>query len=101
MYFVIIAAFAVLLSDGLPPPEWNAFSHLAAWTGRPINHYHATLALVLLQIVIVAGVAAWVTRRALRARDGTPAGDLRSEDRYSTGGLVLAGAVFTSMMVCM
>src|SRR5205085_1958449 len=99
MYFVIIAAFAILLSEGLPPPEWNLLEQTAARLGYHHHWSSLTLAAALLQVPLAAIIALTVSRRTLRARDGTPAGDTLSEDRYANGGLFVAGTLFAGMVV--
>jgi len=89
MYFAILIAYALLLTDGVPPPQWDLLSrllstlHLSAWRGE------ATVGFALLQIPAAALTALWVRRRALRARNGTWEGDVELEDRYARGGFVL------------
>src|SRR5438477_12186336 len=100
MYFVIIAAFAILLSDGLPPPDWNVLDHVVRRFALSGGAGTAPLFINLLQIPMAAIDAYIVSRRTLRARDGTPAGEARSEDHYATGSLVLAGVLFGGLMVC-
>ncbi|MBX3396104.1 MAG: M48 family metalloprotease [Phycisphaerae bacterium] len=79
MYFVIIMAFALVLSDNLPPEACNLFrsypfhSPTAIW---------GTLAIVLGQIVLVGCYAGIQRRRTSRHFDGTPFGHDAAVDAY-------------------
>ncbi len=79
MYFIVIMAFAFVLSDDLPPPELDL---LAGRQG-------ATLAVAVGQILVLA-LAAWFVRRVtLRRLDGSPKGYDRAIQALSTGQFIL------------
>ena len=98
IYFVFIAAFAVLLSDGLPPPQWNVLGRCARWLGMESRETALTLAFVAAHVGVLVAVAWWVRRRALSARDGTSEGDVRLEDRHALGANVLNTVLLIGML---
>jgi len=81
MYFVIIMAFALVLSDGLPPERCDIFGGLSADGGR--GAAFGTLAIALGQLVGVWVVAGVARRRALGKLDGTAAGHDRAIDTHA------------------
>src|ERR1043166_8092437 len=91
MDFILIAAFAILLTDDLPPPEWNALGQLVSSLHLTAHASAITLAVLLAQIPLLALLGWRNARRALREQDGTAQGDIRVEDRYSTSGYRLLG----------
>lgn len=93
MYLVIVVAFALLLTDGLPPAGWNLVHRLARAYGFSSRESAATWAIALGQIGLVGLIALVLARRTRAARDGTPDGDLRVEERYTQSGMVLTGAL--------
>ncbi len=80
MYFIIIMAFALVLSDNLPPPQFNMFGSRPPGSGFP---YLATLAIVVLQVAIVGLLAALARRRARRCLDGSNEGHEDAADTYA------------------
>lgn len=93
MYFVVIMAFALVLSDNLPPPGLNLLADRPDWT----------LGVVAAQLV-VTGLVAWgVRRRTGRWLDGTDAGHDRAAEAYSRGQLtllfVMAGFMLATMVL--
>lgn len=79
MYFVIIMAFALVLSDNMPPEPCNFFQ------GRSYHVpgvYWGTMAIALGQILAVAGYALWMRRGTIRLLDGTPKGHDNATDEY-------------------
>lgn len=80
MYFVIIMAFALVLSDDLPPARWDIFR--GAWAdGRGIATI-GTLAIVIGQLALVWAVALFGRRRSLLRLDGTAEGHDRAIDTH-------------------
>lgn len=79
MYFVIIMAFALVLSDNLPPEACNLFrshpfhSPIAIW---------GTLAIAIGQVLLVGCYAAIQRRRTARHFDGTQIGHDSAVDSY-------------------
>ncbi|MFQ5429683.1 MAG: M48 family metallopeptidase [Phycisphaerae bacterium] len=101
MYFVVILAFALVLSDTLPPRQCNLFAGQPLTRGLPL---FGTLAVIAGQFLIVWALA-WIARRKTLARlDGTGDGHDAAADTYAfyqqvflfvlAGGLVLT-MVFT------
>ncbi len=99
MYFVIIMAFALVLSDGLPPERCDIFGGASAAGSRL-----GTLAIALGQLVVIWIVAIVGRRRALGKLDGTPAGHDRGIDTHASfqqlllyllAGLLVLTMVFT------
>lgn len=80
MFFIIIMAFALVLSDNLPPPQLNIFRASPPGSGTA---YLATLAIVALQVVVVAALASRTRRRAARHFDGTVEGHERAADDFA------------------
>ncbi len=80
MYFVVIMAFALVLTDGLPPERLNLLGGPPWNVGRPL---WATLAVVALQLLVVAGVGLLYRQRLLRMLDGTEAGHERASNLYA------------------
>lgn len=89
MYFVLLVAYALLLTDGVPPPPWDLLGRGLALAGLARMSPAAAIVLTLTLIAITVATAAWVRRRALQAADGTWEGDAELEDRYSRGGFAL------------
>ncbi|RIK68988.1 MAG: hypothetical protein DCC65_02325 [Planctomycetota bacterium] len=82
MYFVVIMAFALVLSDDLPPRQLNLFA------GRPLGDavvLWGTISWAVVQIVLVALVSWLFRRRTIAALDGTVAGQDTAGRRYSRG----------------
>ncbi len=80
MYFVVIMAFALVLSDTLPPRQCNLLAGLPLTGGAGLA---ATLAIALGQLAIVAAIALLGARGTLARLDGTAEGHDRAADRYS------------------
>jgi STE24 endopeptidase len=79
MYFLVIMAFALALSDDLPPPETNLLA------GRP----GITLAVTMGQIALLL-LAAWIVRYiTLRRLDGSPKSYDRAIEVFSRGQFIL------------
>lgn len=99
MYFVIIMAFALILSDGLPPERCDIFGGVSMEASRL-----GTLAIALGQLVLIWVVALVARRRALGKLNGTAAGHDRAIDThayfqqlllYLLAGLLILTIVFT------
>lgn len=101
MYLVIVIIFALLLTDNLPPQGWNLLDRLVAGVGFTPASTAWVLIVVFGQILLVALVAAFLARRTLRARDGTPDGDFLVEDRFAQSGLILTGLLMTIVPLVM
>lgn len=92
MYFLIIMAFAFVLSEGLPPNACNLFR------SAPIS---GMVLLVAGQLALVA-LAAWLgRRRALALLDGTAAGHDRAVDSLARSQQVLLGILATALVLTM
>lgn len=92
MYFLVIMAFAFVLSDDLPPPELDLLAH---WP-------RATLAVAGGQIVAMALVAWFVRRHTLRRLDGSAKGQDRAIETFSRGQFaltVLLAAMLAATMI--
>lgn len=89
MYFVLIIAFALLLTDGLPLPGWDVVDMLLRPLGRPFDRSLLTVGLLASIVPALGFTAWWLGRRACKARDGTPFGEDEMESRYSFAGWVL------------
>lgn len=99
MYFLIIMAFALVLSENLPPPQLNLFADLPLTTGTSL---YGTLALVLVQLPVVWAVSAFARRKALAHLDGTADGHDDAADTYASAQswllFVLAGFLVLNML---
>lgn len=94
MYFLVIMAFAFVLSDNLPPAGFNLMAGRLNWEGM-------TLSMAFGQIAVVAA-AAWIVRRkSLRRLDGTPQGYDRATQLFSTGQFVLLLLIAALLTVTM
>jgi len=96
MYFVIIMAFALVLSEKLPP---EGFSLIPFATGNTVA---ATLGIVLLQIPVVALMAGIGATRTMYRIDGTDRGHNAAADELSFFQhmcmVTVAGFLVTSMI---
>lgn len=79
MYFVIIMAFALVLSDSLPPETCNIFRSLAPNSPIP---YWGTLAMAAGQIAMVGAYSAFTRTKTLRLLNGTQQGHDNATDEY-------------------
>ena len=101
MYFVVIMAFALVLSDALPPsqcllPVFRALPGRSITGGAPLV---ATLAVIVAQLAIVA-LAAGVSRRLTLARlDGTAVGHDRATETYSFCQRMLLGIIAVALAI--
>lgn len=92
MYFIIIMAFAFVLSDGLPPEQCNLFRAQPA---------AGTIAVVVGQLAMIT-VAAWVGRRRTLSRlNGTHQGQESAVDRLTTTHHVLLWMIAVSLIATM
>lgn len=94
MYFLVIMAFAFVLSDNLPPPGFNLIAGRTGWESM-------TLSIAIGQIAVVALAALYVRKQSLRRLDGSPQGFDRATQAFSTGQfvlLVLIAALLTGTM---
>ncbi len=95
MYFVIIMAFALVLSDDLPPRQLNIFGDRPPTEPAVLT---AMLAFVLSQIALVAMVALVARRRTLAALDGTPVGQNLAIRKFAQGQFFLLGLLAGCLM---
>lgn len=95
MYFVVITAFALILSDELPPARLNLLA------GRPpgdVGTVLMTLAIVFGQLAAVA-VSGWYwQRRTRRLLDGTISGHDDATECFSKGQLFQLGLITASLI---
>ena len=75
MYFVVIMAFAFVLSEGLPPEQFDLFPR------RPAE---AAAVMIALQLMMVIVTAWWGRRRTLARLDGSFDGQEEAADRLTT-----------------
>ena len=80
MYFVIIMAFALVLSDTLPPDRCNLFPDLPVTRGKSL---FGTLGIVFGQILLVYVGALWARGRARCKLDGTLSGHDAAADSFA------------------
>ncbi len=80
MYFVVIMAFALVLSENLPPQQCNLLAGYSVSGGAGLQ---ATLAIALGQLPLVAVIAIWGARGTLARLDGTAEGHDRAADRFA------------------
>lgn len=96
MYFVIILAFAIVLSEDLPPPQLNLLSRGFFNVSDP---YAATLGWVLAQVLLIPALALLLRRRVNHAF-GVPGGADLAAQRFARGQLallvLLAGALLVT-----
>lgn len=101
MYFVVIMAFALILSDTLPPKQCNLFPDLPVTEGRSLI---GTLAIIFGQLIAVGVLAAFARRKAISKLDGTPEGHDDASDTFVffqqvflfvLAGLLILNMVFT------
>ncbi len=92
MHFVVIMAFAFVLSDNLPPAQFRW------WDGTPVM---GTVAWAMGQVLGIA-VVAWFMRRVAVARfDGSPAGHDRALSALSRGHVVLLATIVSTLTATM
>lgn len=94
MYFVVIMAFALVLSDDLPPRQLNIF--------RDVSHFAptvqlSTIVLVIGQVLLAGVVAFHFRRRTIADLDGTLAGHDRASRRFARGQSFLLGLLSGSL----
>lgn len=95
MYFVVIMAFALVLSEGLPPEGCDLLARTAVGRLHPVL---GVLAIVCGQLLAV-GVAAAVSSRLTTTRlDPTPKGHDRSVNTLSKCHRVLLGIIATALV---
>ncbi|MFH1419030.1 MAG: M48 family metallopeptidase [Planctomycetota bacterium] len=98
MYFVVIMAFALVLSDNLPPEQLNLWGPAPWADGRPV----LDMALILLGEFVVVAVAALVASRISLGRLGRT---LESHDRatgaFARSQMVLLGIIAAALAATM
>ncbi len=92
MYFVVIMAFAFVLSEGLPPERMNL---LRAW---PIAGPFAVIAVYLIAVVIAAAVG---RKNTLRHLNGTEDGHETAIDALTDSHQLLLWIIATGLTVLM
>jgi len=92
MYFIVIMAFAFVLSEDLPP---RGFSILPIPPGLvyPARLVISTLSMVVIPVLLTCAVAWLVRRRTLRAVASTGHPDDRAAEVYANGQRVLVGMI--------
>lgn len=99
MYFLIIMAFALVLSDSLPPRSCNLFTHLPMTQGSTL---YGTLAVVIAQIVLLPLVAHVISRRTQAKLNGSADAHDDATDYFSRGQqniiYLLSGALIFTMV---
>lgn len=95
MYFVIIMAYALVLSEDLPPRQLNLFRDRPASDSSVVG---ATLAFVGLQVALIAGIAYLARRRTLAAIDGTSTGQNLAIRRFARSQFLLLGLFAGSLL---
>ena len=101
MYFIVIMAFAFVLSDNLPPARFSMFP-IPVSGPLPTSVVLSTLAMVVAPVVLTAAVAVWLRIRTLRAIRATGHADDRTAEVFSQGQRVLIGmlgAALTGIML--
>lgn len=100
MYFLVIMAFALVLSENLPPQQSNLFSGLPLTGAASL---FGTLAIVLAQLPVVWAVARWARRKTLARLDGTLEGHDAAADAFAYWQqamlFVLGGFLVVSMLL--
>lgn len=96
MYFVVIMAFALVLSEDLPPERCDVISGLGLSQGGPAA---ATLLFVVAQMALVAAGAFWAARGVVRQLANTAEGHDRAASRFARSERVLMGLVAV-LLVC-
>jgi len=94
MHFIVIMAFALLLSDGLPPDRLD----LLAGADSPTA---ATLLLVAAQLVIITFAAAVANRRTLAALAGDHGPFDHAANTFSSAQRLLLGMIAATLVVTM
>ncbi|MCK6455754.1 MAG: M48 family metallopeptidase [Phycisphaerae bacterium] len=98
MYFLVILAFALLLTDDLPPARLNLLPY------DPVDPLSAATALqsaamIAFGLVAIAALAGLVVNHsALRVRRGTPFDIERTQERYTRGQVALLGLLAVSLL---
>jgi len=102
MYFIVIMAFALVLSDDLPPRPFSLFA-LPDGPGMPLpaRSVWGTLALVAAQLAIVVGTAWIIRRRTLRNLAKQPNQVDTAAGVFSDGQRVLLGMIAAALVVTM
>ncbi len=79
MYFVIIMAFALVLSDNLPPEACNLFGGMPSWSDAA---RFGTLGIIVGQLLIIVAYASFMRRGALAKLNGSHDGHDAAVDSY-------------------
>lgn len=99
MYFLIIMAFALVLSENLPPAQLNLFDGLPVTAGASL---YATLALILVQFPVVWAVSMFARRKVVAHLDGTADGHDDAADAHASAQtwllFLLAGFLILNML---
>ncbi|MBN2560924.1 MAG: M48 family metalloprotease [Phycisphaerae bacterium] len=98
MYFVVIMAFALVLSDNLPPEQCNLLPGPSLTHGTPLI---GTLAVLAAQLIIVATTAFVSNRLTLSRLDDTAEGYDRAANTLALCQRVLLGIIATALAMTM
>ena len=98
MYFLIIMAFALVLSENLPPSQLNLFDDLPVTAGTSL---YATLALILLQFPVVWAVSIFARRKVVAHLDGTADGHDAAADTHASAQRWLLGLLAAFLVLNM
>src|SRR5262245_41751167 len=75
MYFIVIMAFAFVLSEGMPPPQFDLFPRQPALAAGIV---------IALQLIMIMVMAWWGRRRTLAGLNGSFEGQEEAADRLTT-----------------
>lgn len=92
MYFIVIMAFAFVLSDNLPPQQISRY-FLGFAGPSPARVIIWTLLMVVTPILLTLGVAAWLRIRTLRQIRTTGSADDPVAETYARGQRLLIGMI--------
>jgi len=98
MFFIVIMAFALVLSEGLPPSQCNLFAGSPYTAGSPLI---GTLTIVVAQLLLVAAAAFVSSRLTIGRLDYAAEGHDRAINTFSRCHRVLLGIVAFALVATM
>jgi len=100
MYFIVIMAFAFVLSDNLPPQQISRY-FLRFAGPSPTRVVVWTLVTIVVPILLTLSVAAWLRIRTLRQIRTTGSADDPVAETYARGQRLLIGMIGTALAATM
>jgi STE24 endopeptidase len=98
MYFVVILAFAFVLSDNLPPEQLSLFSAAGGSDGRP---WPAMTAVALGQVMLIAVLALFLSRRITTRLGVARDAHEKAAQRFAAAQRIILGVVAATLIATM